>query len=341
MRVTQQDIARLAQVSQATVSRVLSGDDRVEVDLRERVLDVMRENNYQPDVRARSLRKQETHLIGLVIKREAQDLQGDPYFSMLLSEILAGLSQTPFHLCVDVASASAQAHVYDELLRSRRVDGLILVESEPRDERISRLQEDQFPFVVIGNPKHFKPVHSVDNDNVHAGAIATQHLIDQGYRRIGFLAGPADVTVCEDRICGYREAIKKKDLQPLIWNTEFGYGSALNQARELLKGKDRPDALVVIDDFMAMGVVQAARELRLSIPSQLGLVSFNDSPVCELLENGLTSVNLNIHEMVDRALKVLLASIANKRGHEPARHIIPTSLTVRGSSLRTPEVTLV
>ncbi|MBL8040584.1 MAG: LacI family DNA-binding transcriptional regulator, partial [Chthonomonas sp.] len=170
MRVTQQDIARLAKVSQSTVSRVVAGDQRVEEEIRERVMTVMRNHNYRPDVRARSLRTQSTHLIGLVMKREARDLQGDPFFSMFVSEILGFLSSTPYHLCVDIAaSALRQEFIYDELLRTRRVDGLILVESEPRDERVERLQKDAFPFVIIGNPGSDVDLHSVDNDNILAG----------------------------------------------------------------------------------------------------------------------------------------------------------------------------
>lgn len=340
MRVTQQDIARIANVSQATVSRVLGGDERVESEIRDRVVRVMQEHNYRPDVRARSLRNQRTHLIGLVMRREPKDLQGDPFFSLFVSEILGVLASTPYHLCVDLAaSATHQDHVYDEMLRTRRVDGLILVESEPRDERVMRLQSDDFPFVLIGNPNDVD-LYSIDNDNVFAGRLATKHLLEQGYRRIAFLAGPEHLTVSRDRLTGYRQVVCEAGSEPTVAYSEFGFGAARDSALALLSRNDRPDALVVLDDYMAMGAIQAARELRLSIPEQLGLASFNDTALCRLVAGGLTSVSLNIPELVRRACSMLLDIVEGKEKGGPRRTIIPCEIKVRGSSGRTPEVSL-
>jgi len=337
MRVTQQDIARIAQVSQATVSRVLAGDERVEPDIRGRVMMVVRDHNYKPDVRARSLRSKRTNLIGLVLKREAGGLEGDPFFSMFVAAILDHLAGTPFHLCVDVApSRTSQEHVYDELLRSRRVDGLILVESETRDERAARLMQDDFPFVIVGRP-HDPRLLSVDNDNVLAGETVTNHLLDEGYQRVGFLAGPDDLTVSNDRVEGYRRAVEARGHPTLVWHAEFGFASARDVARTALSGPDRPDALAVMDDYMAMGVVQAVRESRLSIPNDLGLASFNDTNLCSLLNRGLTSMSMNLSIMSRYACDRLLDAIAGDEDCGPKRHIVPCELKVRGSSVRSRE----
>ncbi len=335
MRITQQDIARIASVSQATVSRVLAGDDRVEQDIRSRVLVAIEDNNYRPDVRARSLRKQRTNLIGLVVRRDYGALKADPFFTLLISEILNVLSSTPFHLCVDMAtSLTTQGAVYDQLLRTRRVDGLILVESEARDDRIHRLQSDNFPFVLIGNPVAEGQLFSVDNDNELAGKLAARHLFDQGYQRIGMLAGPRDLTVSKDRAEGYRQVASEFGQKPFIWNSGFGFEAALDSSREILGNRDRPDALVVLDDYMAMGVVHAARELNISIPQQLGIVGFNDTSYCDMLENGLTSVSLNIPMIVQRACRRLLKIIEGSEIQGSRRVIVPCELKVRGSSVR-------
>lgn len=337
MRVTQQDIARLAQVSQATVSRVLSGDERVEPEIRGRVMSVVRDHNYKHDVRARSLRSKRTNLIGLVLKREAGGLEGDPFFSMFVAAILDHLAGTPFHLCVDVApSRTSQEHVYDELLRSRRVDGLILVESETRDDRAARLMQDNFPFVIVGRP-HDPRLISVDNDNVLAGETVTNHLLDEGYERVGFLAGPEDLTVSNDRIEGYCRAVEARGMKPRVWHAPFGFTAARDVARDALleaPNDDRPDALAVMDDYMAMGVVQAARERRLKIPEDLGLASFNDTNLCSLLNGGLTSMSMNLAMMSRYACDRLLDAIADSPMDGPTRFIVPCELKVRGSSVR-------
>ncbi|MFQ3586190.1 MAG: LacI family DNA-binding transcriptional regulator [Fimbriimonadaceae bacterium] len=334
MRVTQRDIARYARVSQATVSRVLAGDRRVEPELRSKVMEAISRHNYRPDARARSLRTQASNLIGLAIQRPQGGLNGDPFFTSLISEILDMLVHTEYHLCLETVPAGrSQGAVYDELLRSRRVDGLILVESEANDERLDRLQRDQFPFVLIGNPLS-ACVWSVDNDNVYAGEVATRHLFENGYRRVGFLAGRPGITVSEDRLAGYQRVTAEHGAPCRVWNAEFGFEAARETAVRALSGSDAPDALVVLDDFMAMGVVLAARELRLHIPDDLGLVSFNDTNVCQFLACGLTSVSLNIPEIVKSAVGTLLAIMEGKQAETPQRHIVPCVLRVRGSSLR-------
>lgn len=338
MRVTQQDIAKLANVSQATVSRVLSGDARVETEIKDRVLAVIRDTNYQPDVRARSLRSKRTGLIGLVVKRPSGGLNDDPFFANLIAQIMDYLAGRPYHLCVDmVSSATSQEAIYDELLRTRRVDGLILVESEARDERIQRLQDDEFPFVLIGNPlaaNGHSNLWSVDNDNVLAGQLATEHLLANGYQRVGFLSGPRGLTVSEDRLTGYRDALEGTQNPELVWYSDFGHEAARVAAMRLLTSDRKPDALVVLDDFMAMGVVMAARELGIAIPRDLGLVSFNDSTICDLMEHGLTSVSLNIPQIVRSACGRLLKIIEGKQIFGSRRMIVPCELQVRGSSQR-------
>jgi DNA-binding LacI/PurR family transcriptional regulator len=331
MRVTQQDIAKMAGVSQATVSRVLAGDARVEPEIRTKVLGVIQDQNYRPDVRAQALRQQHTHLIGLVLRREARDLAGDPFFSVFVSEIIAYLASTPYHLCVDVADATKQATVYEDMLRTRRVDGVILVESEPKDERIKRLSRDRFPFVVIGNPQS-DSILSVDNDNVFAATMATRHLIEQGYKNVGFICGPNSLTVCQERSKGYEIAVREAGMRPRIWNADFGIDSARNAGRDALLHRERPDALLIMDDYMAMGVVQAAREIGLCLPNELGLVSFNDTNLCDVLENGLTSVSLNLREMVKVSIQKLLTAIEDGEGAFQARTLVPCRLEVRGSS---------
>jgi DNA-binding LacI/PurR family transcriptional regulator len=339
MRVTQQDIARIANVSQATVSRVLAGDEKVESTIRERVVEAITKHNYQPDVRARSLRSKRTGLIGLVVSRPHGGLTDDPFFATLTAEIIDYLAGKPFHLCLDMAyDEHSQTAIYDEMLRTRRVDGLILVESEARDGRLARLQQEGFPFVLIGNPVMGGDIHSVDNDNILAAEIATNHLIEQGYRRVGILAARPGVTVSDDRIAGYCRATSSSQADSLIYHADFGADAARDCALRALGSPTRPDALVVLDDFMAMGVVMAARSLGIKIPRDLGLVSFNDTNLCELIDGGLTSVSLNIKQLVAQACNRLLHVIECESFDQDRRVIVPCELKVRSSSV--PEVVL-
>jgi DNA-binding LacI/PurR family transcriptional regulator len=195
----QVEIARLAGVSQATVSRVLKGDPQVNAEMRERVLAVVQRLGYVPDARAQSLRSQRTRLLGLVIHRDPIALAGDPFFSALIAMIVEQAGRYDYHLCVDTArTARSQRAVYEELLRTRRVDGLILVESETHDRRIERLSREGFPFVLIGRYEPEDAVCSVDNDNISAASMATDYLLRTGRRR-GCLSGRSSGANCNAR----------------------------------------------------------------------------------------------------------------------------------------------
>ena len=332
MRVTQQDIARLANVSQATVSRVLAGDVRVEDAKRTRVQSAMDQVNYQPDVRAQALRRRKTHLIGLVIQRDASTVKDDPFFSILVAEIARTLAKTKFHFCLDIAdTSSSQSQIYDELLRTRRVDGLIVVEPQMDDVRLSKLQADRFPFVVIGNPRGAS-LHSVDNDNVLCARTAAMHLIDNGFKKIAFLAGPERVTVADDRVAGYSMAMAQHGMKPIIMRTAFGIEAASAAAEKLLSCEDRPDALLVMDDYLAIGALRAAAKLGLSVPGDLGMVSFNDTFLTTIPEGGLSSVNMNFELLVQQAVKKLVELIEGLEEQSSTRHVVPCELKVRGSS---------
>ena len=324
----------MAEVSQATVSRVLAGDTRVEPDTRSRVLGVMEEANYRPDVRAQSLRRKRTQLIGLVLKRERNDSADDPFVSALVTEITQSLSNTQYHLCFDIAhSSDHQSRVYDEMLRSRRVDGLVLVEPEADDPRLQLLNKDEFPFVVIGNPR-IAAWHSVDNDNVLASRMATLHLIDEGHSEITFLSGPIGIAVSDDRITGYEMAMRERKLNPRVIPCEFGHEAAYCKALDLVETHTLPQAMLVMDDFMSTGVIKAAAQAGVSVPGDMALASFNDSTICQLIPHGLTSVNMNLPILVQQAVKKLLQIIDDKERVEPSRYVVPCELVVRGSSRR-------
>jgi DNA-binding LacI/PurR family transcriptional regulator len=269
-----------------------------------------------------------------VLKRPHGGLTEDPFFAALVAGIMDDLAGMPYHLCIDVVTDDAsQEGIYDEMLRTRRVDGLILVESEAVDERIALLQLDKFPFVLIGNPPN-DSIASVDNDNVHASEMATRHLIKNGFRRIGMLGGPKALTVSEDRIAGYCRAMEGTGLPTKVWHSSFGFEAARDEAIGILTSESRPDALVVLDDFMAFGVVLAARSLGMRVPDDLGLVGFNDSSLCNLMSGGLTSVGLGIDQIVKRAVRKLLAIIETGECPAPTRDVVPTQLVERGSSQR-------
>lgn len=333
--IRQREIARLARVSQATVSRVLNNDPQVNKELRQRVLAVVEALGYVPDARAQSLRAQRTRLLGLVVHRSPAALAQDPFFSALIASIIDQAGKQGYHLCVDAArTVRGQRAIYEELLRTRRVDGLILVESETRDERIARLSAEGFPFVLIGRYEPEDAIYTVDNDNVGAARMATEYLIQRGRRRIAYIGGPAGLTVTRDRLQGYREALEAHGIPYDTRLVTFGAFSEQGGARamsELLCLSQPPDAVLALDDVLAIGAMREAQRRGLRVPDDVALVGFNDTLLGAFVEPSLTSVAIDIPALA-RAATQRLIDLIEGRPVQPRRLIVPARLVPRESA---------
>ncbi len=333
--LTQDQIARLSQVSQATVSRVLRGDPRVNEELRQRVLAVIEKHGYVPDARAQSLRSQRTGLLGLVVHRSPKQLARDPFFSALIAAIIEFAGKAGYHLCVDAARAvQSRRAIYEDLLRTRRVDGLILVEPQTQDERMPRLLEEGFPFVLIGRYEPTDAVYSVDNDNVGAGRLATEHLLRKGHRRIAYIGGPRGLFVCEDRYKGYRQALEEAGVcgepELVAWG-DFSEEHGYRAMSRMLSLPEPPTAVVAVDDVVAMGALRAGKDRGILIGERLAVIGFNDSPFCQYMDPPLSSVAVDIRALAQIATDVLIRLI---EGREVAqrRYIVPCHLVERASA---------
>lgn len=333
---SQQDIAALAGVSQATVSRVLNGDPQVNEPLRDRVMQIIRDVNYVPDVRAQMLRNKRTDNLGLVVHRSPRNLSADPFFCSLVAFLIEEAGKRGLHLCIDAArSAHGRRTIYEQMLRTRRVDGLILVEPAEEDERIQRLSREGFPFVLIGRSDLADHVYSVDNDNVGAARQAAEHLLEQGHRRVGFIGGPPGLLLHEDRLKGYSEALLAADLavdQSLLANADFTEAGGAKAMKRLLEQREPPTSVLCLDDLIAMGALRAAKDSGRSVPQDLAIVGFNDSAICPYLHPPLTSVAVDIASLARHATQ-LLVDLINGRVPEEPRRIVASRLVARESSM--------
>lgn len=333
----QTEIARIAKVSQATVSRVLNDDPQVNEELRQRVLAAVEAYDYVPDARAQSLRSsnKSSKTLGLVIHRAPAQLANDPFFSALIAAILAQGGKHGYHLCVDAArTVHSRRAIYEELLRSRRVDGLILVESETDDERIEQLDAQGFPFVLIGRYERGDTIYSVDNDNVGAAEMATGYFIGKGHVRIAYIGGPAGLVLTRDRFAGYKAALEEAGLKfdsSLAVFGDFTEQSGFRIMRDLLSLPDPPTAVLALDDVLALGAMRAAKQMGKRIPDDLAIIGFNNSPICSYVEPAITSVAVDIPELAKTATEMLIDLIEGC-AIEPKRRIVPSHLVMRHSA---------
>lgn len=328
------DVALHAGVSPSTVSRVIANHPRISHATRERVQSAMKELDYHPNMIARSLVRQSSEVIGLLIPSTIDQFFVNPFFP----EVLRGITQVAQHAGYDILLSTALHGLNDverleQMVRSKRVDGMILLTARQRDPLIEVLCENHIPSVLIGRPADDVAISWVNNDNLKAAYDDTRHLLDLGHRRIGFIGGSQDFVVSSDRLQGYASALEDAHVPfdpSLVVGGEFLEEVGYSGMMRLLALAERPSAIVASDDVLAFGAMRAAGELGYRIPEDMGIVGFNDIPLAKLANPPMTTMNVHIFELGQAAASILVDKIANPT-KPPRSVIIPHTLVVRRS----------
>ncbi|MCG0313439.1 MAG: LacI family transcriptional regulator [Calditerricola sp.] len=337
MSVTIKDVARLAGVSPSTVSRVLANHPKISQETARRVREAMERLGYVPNAAAKSLVSQTTQTLGIILPRAAEELFVNPFFPEVLRGISVQAQQAGYDLLLASGSTDREEReAVARLVLGRRVDGVLLLCSRSGDPVIRFLREQRFPFVLIGRAEDDEgsgEIVSVDTDNVRAAYDATRHLLEKGHRCIAFISGPQTFVVRQDRLAGYRAALAEADIPVRPeWVIEAPFlqeGGYLALDR-LLHMPERPTALVVTDDIIAIGILRRLYQYGWRVPDDLALVSFNNVALAELTTPPLTTVDIDIYRLGTTAISLLLRRITGEVLPSP-RVIVPHRLIVRES----------
>jgi LacI family transcriptional regulator len=325
------DVAARAGVSTATVSRALNGKATVDPELAARVRQAAAELGYQPNGPARNLRRQEAAVVALIIS----DVE-NPFFTAIARGVEDVAHEVGYSvvLCNSDENAEKESRYIDIALQER-VAGVILSPSGPATS-VTKLAARGTAYVAVDRPL---PDHDSDVvlvDTRLAAAQATAHLIAQGYERIGCLTGPSGVRTADDRLAGYRDALKaakRRGSTRLVRRSEYKAAGARRAALELLSQPEPPDALMVANNAMVVGVLQALQELGLRPGRDVGVVAFDDAPWAELVDPPLTVVAQPAYEIGTEAARLLLARIADNT-RPPTVTTLGARLIDRASSHR-------
>ncbi|HEX9015944.1 MAG TPA: LacI family DNA-binding transcriptional regulator [Chloroflexota bacterium] len=326
---TIQDVASLAGVSISTVSRVVNDAGYpIRPETRRRVIEAVAALGFRPNPIARSLLGKPTLTIGLIVP----DIT-NPYYPLLSRGVEDVASEHGYTVifCNTDRSASKARH-YMEVLREKQTDGFIFAGGgvEEGDEPILT-ERDAGRVVLIG--RHRWDFPSVQVDNVRAGYEATSHLIGLGHRRIGFISGPANLTSSRDRATGYRRAMRElgvTSVASLIREGDFQSESGYSAATSLLGDAGRPTAIFAANDRMAIAAIAAAYDLGLSVPDDVAVVGFDDTPAARYVRPALTTVALPSYEIGSTAARLLLRLLAGETTEQTV--CLTTRLVVRQSS---------
>ncbi len=330
--LTLEDIAQQAGVSRSTVSRVVNDHPNVRESVRKRVKEVIQSTGYHPNAAARTLASQRSWMLGLVVPRGVSSFFTDPYFPRLTQGVAQACNQYNYTLALFlVSSKEDEEKIFPRVSRKGLLDGILVQSGQPDEQLIDRLVKTGMPLVIAGRPFHADDVSYIDVDNIDAAYNAVSHLIRQGYKRIGTIAGPSTSTVGLDRKEGYLKALNERGRQvdeALIVEADFTEAGGYYAMRRLLPL--RPDAIFAASDIMAIGAMRAVREAGLSVPGDVAFVGFDDLPLATLSDPQLTTIRQPIVQFGSKAVEILIDLIENGN-HPPRRVILPTELIIRGS----------
>lgn len=339
--VTLRDVSRAAGVSPSTASRALAGDRRISAATRRRVAEAAEALAYAPNAAARSLARRRSFALGLVFPQAAPVDLANPFFPEVLRGIVTAASPRGYHLLLldggphhrSKARRGGSAECL-ELLRSRRVDGVLLLGSHVNQTLVADLLQEGFPFVLLGRLAEPapSPVAAVDNDNVELAWRATRHLIEHGHRRIGLVTGPEDMVVSLDRLEGYRRALEAGGLpfEPdLVVHTDFSAEQGYRATQRLLETSAAPTALLMVDDHLAMGAYRAIEEAGLTVGGDVSVVGVNDTPAARLARPPLSVMRIPIFDMGVEAGSMLIDLVEGRA--RPRQVVVPAEFVERGS----------
>lgn len=323
------DVAARAGVSTATVSRALNGKDTVDPDLASRVQAAADELEYRPNGPARNLRKQETAVLALIIS----DVE-NPFFTAISRgvEDVAHAAGYSVVLC-NSDDDPGKENEYVEVALQERVAG-VLVSPTGRGDSAEMLGSHGTPLVAIDRPLPNAAGDTVLVDTRLAAREATLHLAEQGYRTIGCLTGPAGVRTADDRLAGYRDGLRAAKLRSstsLVRRCEFRATGAKQEAHALMSQDEPPDALLVANNAMAVGVLEALAEHHLRPGRDVGVVAFDDAPWATLLDPPLTVVAQPAYDVGAVGAQLLLDRISGDET-EARTTTLSAHLVARGSS---------
>lgn len=332
-KITSHDVAREAGVSRTTVSYVLNNVEAANISefTRQRVLETATELGYVPNAAAQMLAGQRARIVGLVFPRTDPHLATHLFLLQVMDGLIRTVEQAGIRLLIDSVDGS-MADAYTDLVRAKRIDGLILIDAPSDDPAIHRLAQDDFPVVTLGYQR--TEFCSVDVDNRAGAQQATEHLLSLGHTRVGCITDcPLRPTQVNARLVGYQAAVTAAGLpvdQTLIAEGRFSPESGLAAMNQLLAQPERPTAVFVASDVVAFGAIQAIHQHGLRIPEDIAVVGFDDVPLASFCTPPLSTVRVPAVAMGQRAGELLVERIAG----EPAqRHIqLETALVVRASS---------
>ncbi|MFB3895275.1 MAG: LacI family DNA-binding transcriptional regulator [bacterium] len=337
--ITIRDIAKLSGFSRSTVSLVLNKNPRISKQTQDKILRIIKQEKYQPNIIARRLAERRSLMVGVVLPQTSH-VFSDFYFSEAISGISDVLMQSEYKLMLLVVTPEFRdKKMYLSLFEERYIDGMLLLGMLTDEPMVSQLQKKNYPILLVNSA--MPGINAVLADNQLGAKRATEHLIHLGHKKIGLIKGLENTTTGIDRITGFIQAMKHYKLPikpewvaPGNFSEESGYICMQN----ILASRVLPTAVFISNDMMAIGAIRAIREKGLSVPKDVAIVGGDDIKLAAYIEPPLTTIHQDMYEIGKLAAQELIAIIHSAKGlpvkmvtKMPHTKMLGTKLVIRKS----------
>ncbi|MBM9603102.1 LacI family DNA-binding transcriptional regulator [Desulfopila inferna] len=329
------DVAKLAGVSTATVSRFINSPDTVREATQKKITRAMKTCNYKYNALARGFATKKSNTIGLIIPTISNPVFADStqgiqdFADKRKMQVILGNSYYKYD----------QEEKLVKILRERQVDGLIITTTNLKGDVLKTLLDENFPFVLLFSTVKGGPISAVGVDNYRGGYLATEHLITLGHKRIGMLAGSFAITDRSyHRWHGYRQCLNNYGIsydKKLLAQTEYSLAGGRDSVKKLLALKTPPTAVFCSNDYLALGAMKGAREMGLRLPDDLSIVGFDDMQTASYLIPALTTIRQSAYKMGESAAELLFQRMESPG--KPVQRMLESSLIIRESTTTPPD----
>lgn len=331
---TIEEVAERAGVARGTVSKVLSGAYYASARTREKVERAAAELGYRPNLAARALSKGRTFVVGLLIPYDPDQLFADPHLLDIIRGVEAAANSRDYNVLLSTAHRpNDPTSAYSRVLRSHYVDGMVVIEGPDMAPIADQLKQQPSPWVVSGYGPAGSDSYCVHADDPAITAELTNHLLALGHRRIGVISSDPRPRAFDKRLQGFHQALHSHGLHSdpaLIAFGDMSVESGYRAAQQLLTQAEPPTAIWALNDRMALGALQCARERGLRVPVDLSIAGFDDIAAAALSDPPLTTVRLPSYQEGQAAIELVFQLLD---GETPPREVVvPTDVIVRGST---------
>ncbi|AJD91808.1 catabolite control protein A [Jeotgalibacillus malaysiensis] len=331
MNITIYDVAREANVSMATVSRVVNGNPNVKPATRKKVLEVIERLGYRPNAVARGLASKKTTTVGVIIP----DIS-NIFFAELARGIedIATMYKYNIILSNSDQNEEKELHLLNTML-GKQVDGIVFMGGRITEEHVAEFQRSPVPIVIAGSVEETNQTPSVNIDYYQASIDAVTSLIEKGHKNVAFVSGPFHDTINRSmKLEGYKAALENNGLtynEDFVFEGDYTYDSGLDAWAKLRELDDKPTAIFVGNDEMALGVVHGAQDEGLNIPDDVEVMSFDNTKLALMVRPQLTSVVQPLYDIGAVAMR-LLTKLMNKESIDDQTVVLPHRIEERQST---------